>query len=635
MPSLEHRLQILSSLDWETVEATLEAALPYALPEEVSAFSHLLAEAERWQSATLLLRHYDHLDSSVRGKLGNLPLDILTRAMRVIAEEGGKSQVTAMLAAIADMKLPGLAHLASERLSSHDPEIRAAAAEAILNIARTCDSMDPGSFRRLDHALVPAIRNYHHHRSEEVLLAVSLQLPHAGRELKAVLADPEEPALMPLRSLIRKSRDEQLQRKLMSLLAARSVSAAIRQRLMDMRRGNDAEYFLGGSHLALVPVIRMEMRQVDRPVRCIPSPGCIRELSPQSQAGHARFLSSLKINEKVLAPRLADGAAFSSPLGRIMSLQHLLRRGTREADQQVIHFCFDEKEPTARMATRYLLTRGGRLPGELTTGLHKLRRSPHEGVRRLLAGTPVSDEEVSFDSAWELAIQGRVCSALLLARKALKHNREAVLESLRRRVLGGDRLHRITAILMARQLQLQRHTELELLASLSGEDPRVAATAVSALAEVDSPASANAITACLSHADPRVQANAVEAIDRRLPWKGAVDALIRASQPITRLMDAEGNRSRANALRTLMRVGVVEPKEVVQMLRDPRPLHRISGMWLVAKLRLTEVQEEVNRLTKPREPQPVRERAKVVVKRLGAMGTPRTALPISYSAKVL
>jgi hypothetical protein len=203
------------------------------------------------------------------------------------------------------------------------------------------------------------------------------------------------------------------------------------------------------------------------------------------------------------------------------------------------------------------------------------------------------------------------------------------VESLRRRVVNGSRQQRLRAIVLARQLNLLPHAELELLACLTGDDSRVAATAASALGEVESPASADALTACLDHPDGRVQANAVEAIDRRLPWRGAVEALAAGVEPVQKLLGAEANRSRANALRTLLRAGCAQPRQVAEMLRDERPLHRISGIWLVGKLRLTEVQEEVEKLATRHESPPVQQRAEVVVRRL--RGTPRTAVPIAIA----
>ncbi len=627
MPSLKERLNLLARLGPDAAEATLIAAVPHADPRELTSLARALLALNRPAGLSVLLRHYGDLPRQVRQEFGEASLEALVPAFREVLNSGNAGCTLGALGAIGDLRRPELAHLAAECLQSKQEVIVRAAGRALLAITRT-QPTDPAACRRLDRALAPALRSYEAHRSEEVLLAVALLLPFPGTEVHAALADDDQAALMPLRSLVRKCEDEQVRARLLPLLLSEAVRGAIRQRLTAQLGLADAEAFLRQAHLACVPAIRTELRQLDRPLRALPGPRDQAELSPAAQLGYASFVSALRLSEGIRAERLADGVALGSPLARLLALRALLARGTAEADRAVVHFCFDGHMRVARLATRYSLRQNPMRVGESQRALQALRRSPHEPVRRLMLGTPAGSEN-TFETAWDLAIKGSPLSALIMARRALRKNAPAVVGSLRRRVVNGSRPERLRAILLARQLDLLPHTELELLACVGSEDARVTATAVSALAEVESPASADALAACLAHADPRVQANAVEAIDRRLPWHGSVEALVRSLEPIQPLAQAEGNRSRANALRTLLRAGCAEPKQVAERLRDERPLHRVSGLWLVGKLGLTEVQDEVERLSRAEEAPPVRRRAEVVVRRLRAV--PRTAVPIALA----
>jgi hypothetical protein len=626
MPNLKDRLNLLTRLGPEAAEATLIAAVPHADPRELISLARALLVLDRPAGFVVLLRHYADLPAEVRQDLKGASLEALVPALREVLNSGSDGRLLGALRAIQDLERPELAHLATEWLQAQREAVVQAAARALLAIARQ-PARDPADHRRLDRALAPALRCYENHRSEQVLLAAALQLPHAGPEVQGVMNDDEQVALMPLRGLVRRSTDEELLPRLLSLLVSAPVRGAVRQRLTQPHNHAELEAFLRQAHLAQVPAIRAELRQLDRPLRALPSARDQPHLSPPAQLGYARFVSALRLQERARADRLADSVAFHNPLARLMALQALLARDTAEADGAVVHFCFDGKQRLARLATRYLIRRNPTQLGDSLKSLRQLRRSPHEPIRRLMVGTPAGPNS-TFETAWDLAQKGRPLSALVMARAALKRDRGVVLESLRRRIVNGSREHRLRAILLAQKLGVLSHTELELLACLAGEDSRIAASAVSALAEVESPAAANALTACLEHGDARVQANAVEAIDRRLPWHGAVDALVRGVEPLQKLTLADGNRTRANALRTMLRAGCAEPKQVAELLRDERPLHRVSGIWLVGKLGLSEVQSELEAIATDEKLPPVRQRAEVVVKRLKA--TPRTAVPIAY-----
>ena len=135
------------------------------------------------------------------------------------------------------------------------------------------------------------------------------------------------------------------------------------------------------------------------------------------------------------------------------------------------------------------------------------------------------------------------------------------------------------------------------------------------LAEARSARRLDALRDGLEHPDARVRANAVEAM-MRTAGAETIDLLT----PIT----ASGeNRARANAVRAMLSArpgeGLVRLQE---MLADANPLHRISGIWVAGRARVTPVAGALHRLAAHDRLRPVRLRAGAPVRLI----TPRPSL---------
>ena len=81
----------------------------------------------------------------------------------------------------------------------------------------------------------------------------------------------------------------------------------------------------------------------------------------------------------------------------------------------------------------------------------------------------------------------------------------------------------------------------------------------------------------LSDTDARVRANAIEVLEARPATQFVPLLAMRAK--------SNHNRERANAIKALnkMKVGNVGP-QLLSMLRDERPEHRISAMWALRQM---------------------------------------------------
>ena len=95
----------------------------------------------------------------------------------------------------------------------------------------------------------------------------------------------------------------------------------------------------------------------------------------------------------------------------------------------------------------------------------------------------------------------------------------------------------------------------------------------------------------VTDSDPRVRANAIEVMQSR-PQAKLLPVL--AQRAIS-----TNNRERANAIKALhgMKVGAAAP-QLIQMLRDSRPEHRISALWTLGQIGWWQMLNEVGRLAK-------------------------------------
>jgi hypothetical protein len=193
-----------------------------------------------------------------------------------------------------------------------------------------------------------------------------------------------------------------------------------------------------------------------------------------------------------------------------------------------------------------------------------LTRSPHFSVRRLA-------------SAFLQQSRREAAANLDLLRAAI------------RTTSGEDRLR---AIQHARRLGLQRSIELELLSILSAatDSEAVLASAVSALGEAGSNSSAEAVELCLSHALPRLRANAAESLVKRSLGRGDLAAQSpRLYDALIEMKSDPSHRVRGSAIRAMLRAACPEwggtgfepaaADELLKMLEDDRPMHRLAGLW--------------------------------------------------------
>ncbi len=138
-------------------------------------------------------------------------------------------------------------------------------------------------------------------------------------------------------------------------------------------------------------------------------------------------------------------------------------------------------------------------------------------------------------------------------------------------------LQRLKAVRMVRSLGQAGDCVSELIRLARDEDRMVRSCAVAALGEIDaasSPSVESCLFAALRDTDVRVQANAVEALEHRQDRQ--------TIERISPFVHSPNNRARANAIRALLIAKIDSARQAIQqMLRDPRPAHRLSARWIL------------------------------------------------------
>ena len=157
--------------------------------------------------------------------------------------------------------------------------------------------------------------------------------------------------------------------------------------------------------------------------------------------------------------------------------------------------------------------------------------------------------------------------------------------------MTGPSEQRVKALQIAQELGIAeglRHVLVQLCADASA---RVRSKATSVLGEVPGSHTDVLIERLLNDPDARVRANAGEVLEQRSDPQFVPMLAQRA-------LTAAG-RERANAIKAMHRMKVgTAGNQLLQMLRDERPDHRISALWALRQIGWWQLINEVGQLAK-------------------------------------
>lgn len=522
--------------------------------------------------------------------------DLVTAAAGLdLTDPLARRSLAALAAGTSD---PALASRLTTLLADADPDVVGDAERAVVDtaeaLATSADLANDAAFA----SLLQAVDSYDRHRRKGVLhaalrlLGTPAGLARAASDAAGAkvewLHDASHPAQMAIRSLLRRGDSPEIAAAAMVWLRLPTQSQACRERLLAAGSLPEHEAVLRWCHLLAHPVRQRVMRAAPAG-RLADAPWSVHlpayaELGVEARRQTPRWVASLPLAPDEAATMLAPLAADPSPLVRAALVVHSPAAGLDELSD----LAFDEDPGVARMAVvrlaqrcaqRPLWRRGSaQQPTEAERAVTRLKRSPHACVRAIADAALPDEHGPAARIAW---------------RAAFKRDRAGALADLRDRVLMGTTADRVRWIGTARRLQAADALERELCDIVEdGDAPRagtrsdavLVASAVAALGECSGARARAVLEAALNSPESRVVSNAIEALARRSarrPVEGP------PSERILEFKETAEHRPRATAALAAARLfpgGALAARDTLRaMLADPRPAHRVAGVWLAER----------------------------------------------------
>lgn len=291
-------------------------------------------------------------------------------------------------------------------------------------------------------------------------------------------------------------------------------------------------------------------------------------------------------------------------LGKLRLLRIVSRRPKNTSVQLLKEFLKDADERIVRLATREIVRRQ---PPDYENVLLQLMTNAPDSVRRVIGRTVAQS---GFENYWD-RFEDLEHSTRKTAGRAMVKILPGTSQRLQRLLTSGPLSQRLKAMQIVQELNLCQELHETLLQLATDTDPRLRSKSIMLLGQTERGLPEVLIDRVLSDPDERVRANAIEVIDQRqdpqyLPL-------------LSRLARSRHNRERANAIKALhgMRVGTAA-QQLVAMLRDARPEHRISALWALKQVGLWQMLREVARLAKSDNDVRVRRYAVGVIRAIAA-----------------
>jgi len=579
------------------IDRALAAALPTCAPDSAGPIIEALLARRKRPGARALVDQYHRLPEDARDRV-RAAASGLGGHLRHAAAASRTPAAANAVALIVEARLWSLCYLVTDVLRRGDTPRRAAAADALLALARLCDPAEPGhaeagpdadGARYVAGAVAEALRHYDTHQRGQTLLA-ALHLMHRQQPgFAPLLGEVEHPAATGLRRLLRDADTPVARRRLLPALAYGGIAPAAGKALAKLNTDQNLAEALSEAEALRWPGAAAALADAGDPAALWPDDAQIAALPPAAQRGLVVLASALGGDAPPVAQRLHGLARLSDPSACLAALRALMDRGdgaSREHAAALEAFAHAEHAVVARLATRRLIRDQAGQPTRMLAGLCN---SPHAQVAELAerALAPIGFQRL-WDRWQRLTPQQRAGLGQALIK--LDPRFHAVLGE---RLAGPDPHTIGRALAMVIELGQAPFFERELCGIADGADHRLAASAVRALGQVTTPRAEQALVAALAHADARVGANAVESLTQL-----GQEQLMRHATRLGALARGPANRPRANAIHSLLRLtdrpqGAAAQRELDAMLHDPRPEHRRSALWVVESAALTQRAAEV------------------------------------------
>jgi hypothetical protein len=498
-------------------------------------------------------------------------------------------------------------------LEDDDPQV----AESAEGALRTLLERAPGDatlLAVLDAALAQAATSYPDHRRRGVLEAIPvlLDLPAPGApRLREWLSDTNQPALLALRAVVRGDRSDGARARALRLLTFPTLAPAAASRLGKRASVREHQRAFEGAHLLVREARTDEFARVrlDAP-GAAPTAKELASMPESARAGFVRFVARCGSPKGAKAALLSRTLCDPSDLVRVVAVRELARTPSPDAEDAaataglLADLCFVSSPGVAGAAAGALLND------------RRLRRATSAETRASLVRCAAESVRTGVAIAQRHEDPWRNPAA---ARVAVDASRGAFVRELLRRIAKGEPDARVAALRIAKRLSLAREAELEILAAATDRDPRVAATAAAALAEVRGASATQALERLVEHPDERVRANAIEALGEQRPLHPLVEVKLGAVFP----------RERANAARSALVAAPTHGKaaEALEAMLASDERARQSGLWAIERSRAVALAPAVAKVVREASDEHTLRRAKAAARMLLAVMQPQSELP--------
>lgn len=543
-----------------------------------------------------------------------LKLEVLTniRYFHAALRECGKSDDTrrrlAAMKLIAQGRVGRLSYVLSENLHSNDEQLSRAAVEAIVALARWISSETRNLQKLPEDERRRVYREMMENRGEiEQTIARAMDV-HRGRHgqelLRAALLLADWPGSKTLAILhtTKHAGQSPMVRRLQQKPASEHVEAFL---LGASHGGLRTHFGIAFSHIDEVPVLDALLRKThwlkDHQLQL-----CMHQVSRGVWWGEPELLRDIARRDAADAVRIADWLAVSGlhdvmqdermiliyskvkdDLGAKLRLLRLAARRPRGASVQLFKkLLTDNDERIVRMAAREIARRR---PMDFENILLQLMTTAPDSVRRVVSR---AIGQVGFENFWQRFDRLDKPTRKNAGRAMLKLLPDAV-GRLGKRLMTGPVSQRLKALQIAHELELASELRGHLVRLCTDSNPRLRSKAVHVLGTLPVLPSEVLLDRVLSDQDPRVRANAIEVLEakRKTDYIPMLTARARSRQA--------HNRERANAIKALARMHVgTAASQLLHMLQDDRPEHRISAMWALKAIGIWQLLNEVGNIAK-------------------------------------
>ena len=610
MPPMTALFKRLSTFDDPSIDGALAEAARAASDEDLAPLARLILDRTPSEATLELVRVFHRLDATLQAAVAEAAVQEaqpLREACRQVSAPAARNAV----AIIARTRLDIYAYLLESLLHHGEGCTKQAAGRCLVRLAvasnrRNGSETENTATESTDGVIGVTERLLRRYDPSEESFVIAAALAVANRASPhrfAMLDDAGHPAVRPVGRRVMRPASKILRRALPSLARHAPLRNPVRQGVGWARDQGKLGDVIARSHLLMVQPAGEALRG------CCPgdpvgmNPG---RLPATAARGLPRWLAALDSDPSDQTRALAALRDHPDPMARLAAVRHLVTLAGNSRDdpawETVLSFCRDPNEAIARVAFAALCR--GRCT-QLPRWLPGLLRDAPEVVRSRAASLMAREGFDRLWTAWPVLSAERQQSA---GRAMLKIDTSFHL-ALQRYLASSQRRDVLRGLSMIDVLYQTCFFTDCLVVLADSPDHHIASRAVTVLATSQEPNALQALDRALDHTNSRVRANAVESL--------VAGRIAHHAKKLSVMAWKEENRPQANAVRALLHHDPDGGRDaLLSMLRDIRPPHRSSALWVIGAEGMTEMSSRVAEISISDAAADVRRRASGVVENL-------------------